>query len=113
MANIFSNQQQPDLKSELIDIKSTLYNILNRIPDRTVTNNNVHFGTSCNGCQKNPIVGDRYKCLECQDFDFCSNCENVVNTKFSNIIHDPNHYFFKIKNTEHYKLLLQTRSTRP
>ena len=28
----------------------------------------------CDGCSMNPIVGPRYKCQVCLDFDFCSNC---------------------------------------
>ena len=35
----------------------------------------VHYGIICDGCEKTPIVGCRYKCAVCKDFDFCEECE--------------------------------------
>lgn len=29
---------------------------------------------SCNGCQQKPIVGPRFHCQVCPDFDFCQKC---------------------------------------
>ncbi len=34
----------------------------------------IHFGYMCDGCRKNPIRGNRYKCKVCPDFDFCESC---------------------------------------
>lgn len=34
-----------------------------------------HIGITCDGCKKWPIVGKRYKCLVCNDFDLCQTCE--------------------------------------
>ncbi len=34
----------------------------------------VHPGINCCGC-KEPIVGTRYKCSICKDFDYCEKCE--------------------------------------
>lgn len=34
----------------------------------------IHKGTKCDDCNNN-IVGLRFKCLDCPDFDLCSNCE--------------------------------------
>lgn len=44
----------------------------------------------CDGCKKT-IVGVRYKCANCKDFDLCEQCEGVPNP------HDGNHLFLKIK----------------
>ena len=35
----------------------------------------VHENVICDGCNKGPIVGPRYKCSVMKDFDFCSECE--------------------------------------
>ena len=34
----------------------------------------VHFNFGCDGCQMFPIVGVRYRCTECEDYDLCRNC---------------------------------------
>ena len=33
-----------------------------------------HVGSVCNGCGEFPIEGIRYKCIQCNDFDFCEKC---------------------------------------
>jgi len=35
-----------------------------------------HFGVTCDGCEMNPIVGNRYKCKSRHDFDLCSGCKD-------------------------------------
>jgi len=49
----------------------------------------VHPQVQCDGCGKCPIVGFRYKCQTCSDFDFCSNC-------FRKGEHNENHTFTQI-----------------
>ena len=34
----------------------------------------IHHNYTCNGCEMNPIEGDRFNCLECPDYDLCENC---------------------------------------
>ncbi|XP_052278368.1 E3 ubiquitin-protein ligase HERC2-like [Dreissena polymorpha] len=33
-----------------------------------------HSGVGCDGCEMLPIVGVRYKCRVCTDYNFCENC---------------------------------------
>ena len=35
----------------------------------------VHHNYICDGCNKGPIIGNRFKCTICDDFDFCEDCE--------------------------------------
>ncbi|WAQ99089.1 SQSTM-like protein [Mya arenaria] len=37
----------------------------------------VHRGVVCDGCQIGPIVGPRYKCMVCPDYDLCRGCEGA------------------------------------
>jgi hypothetical protein len=62
-------------------------------------NISVHTNVICDGCNINPIVGSRYKCSICKDFDFCEDCEN------NNFDH--NHAFIKIRspNLEPIKII--------
>lgn len=39
----------------------------------------VHQHVTCDGCGVAPIVGFRYKCIICNDFDFCDKCESAGN----------------------------------
>eukprot|EP00927_Polykrikos_kofoidii_P078181 TRINITY_DN75031_c0_g1_i1.p1 TRINITY_DN75031_c0_g1~~TRINITY_DN75031_c0_g1_i1.p1 ORF type:complete len:726 (-),score=150.66 TRINITY_DN75031_c0_g1_i1:196-2373(-) len=34
----------------------------------------IHHGVVCDGCDKGPIVGPRYKCAVCDDYDLCGVC---------------------------------------
>ena len=33
-----------------------------------------HLCITCDGCDMDPIVGIRYKCLVCTNYDLCSTC---------------------------------------
>jgi hypothetical protein len=37
----------------------------------------LHEGVTCDGCGKTPILGPRYKCSVCDNFDFCPECEGT------------------------------------
>ncbi|CAF1602295.1 unnamed protein product [Rotaria sp. Silwood1] len=41
--------------------------------DSPLHDGNTHH-TKCDICDKWPIMGDRYRCLECTDFDVCGDC---------------------------------------
>jgi sequestosome 1 len=44
-------------------------------PEETNQNATVHTGITCDGCQ-GPVVGNRYKCTECPDYDLCQACSD-------------------------------------
>jgi hypothetical protein len=50
----------------------------------------IHFGVVCDGCQQYPLIGIRYKCSDCPDYDLCEPC-------FNKDVHTENsHAFLKI-----------------
>lgn len=51
----------------------------------------VHKDFICDGCDADPIVGIRYKCTVCNDFDYCEKCEKTLGEKHG-------HPFLKIRN---------------
>ncbi|KAM9313435.1 sequestosome-1 [Gastrophryne carolinensis] len=50
--------------------------------------NVVHPNVTCDGCD-GPVVGNRYKCLICPDYDLCSTCEGKGIHKEHNMIMFP------------------------
>ena len=57
----------------------------------------IHEGYTCNLCKKTPIIGLRYKCNNCYDYNLCENCYNdILQNKKSHFNNNPNHKFIKI-----------------
>ena len=65
-----------DQLSQIV-MESRLNNIKKEEEGKIKTPNSVeeHTGISCSSCGKCPIVGIRYKCIYCPDFDYCEKCE--------------------------------------
>ena len=81
----------------LISIKDILNSILletskivsqSKLNQKKSKNNYIHEGIKCNNCGAFPIVGIRYKCLECDNFNCCEKCEQEQSHP---------HLFYKIK----------------
>lgn len=53
----------------------------------------VHRRVRCDGCNVFPIVGIRYKCTVCPDYDYCQECEQSK---------EHNHTFLKIKDSQQF-----------
>jgi len=69
----FFNRAKERLSNKLVrKFKKLLEN--NKSNNENSTNV-VHSRVTCDGCGKFPIVGIRYKCSVCPNFDFCETCE--------------------------------------
>ena len=74
-------------------------NINNNNNDNNNNNKPVHKKVTCDGCKMTPIVGIRYKCTICPNFDFCENCEKKLSEKHG-------HPFLKIRKPQNIEVHL-------
>lgn len=85
----------PDLinkvKTELIEESKNSSRISSKkeeIKEEKPAEQVVHSYVNCDGCGVKGLVGIRYKCAVCPDFDFCEKCEATI---------PHSHPFLKIK----------------
>jgi hypothetical protein len=91
------------IMNETKDIQLQILNEIKNSKDKYTTHHAndeiIHKGITCNGCLKHGMIGIRYKCLICKNFDFCEQCESTLS-------HNPLHIFMKIKNTDTFNYLV-------
>ena len=69
----------------------------NRYKNNNISNlnlskcNTFHYGIKCQNCQKEPIIGYRYKCSQCSNYNLCQDCEDENSHP---------HNFIKMRNAE-------------
>ena len=82
------NPFKPEIKPKIEKLQhsKTVGNIFEK---DQISNKVMHFGVKCDGCGAFPIVGCRFKCAVCDDFDYCETCEKKLSEKH-------NHPFLKI-----------------
>ena len=82
------NPFKPEIKPKIEKLQhsKTVGNIFEK---DQISNKVMHFGVKCDGCGAFPIVGCRFKCAVCDDFDYCEICEKKLSEKH-------NHPFLKI-----------------
>ena len=71
--------------------------IINEIINKYKNNNDktTHKGIKCQECLKEPIVGCRYKCSICKDYNLCEKCEEKISFSCKHL-----HNFIKIRKEE-------------
>ena len=80
-----------NVKNEILNsfvIETSKIGNKSKLNTKILKNNTIHNGIICDNCGISPIVGIRYKCIECDDFELCEKCEKT-NTH--------PHLFYKIK----------------
>ena len=73
----------------------------------------VHRGVRCEGCGLEPLVGWRFKCSICDDYNLCENCEESIGCKhshplikiyYSSMLKDFDDYYLKLNNYENKEI---------
>ena len=78
--NEFENNVKNIIESNINNIKNDILKtiIVEKSKIQKSNNNTRHDNIKCNICGVCPIVGIRYKCFECYDYDLCENCEESI-----------------------------------
>ena len=91
----FENNIKQIIESNVDNIKNEIINSIieaskidNNPKQNKAKNKVVHNGIKCNNCGMFPIIGIRYKCIECDNYNFCEKCEKTRNHP---------HLFYKIR----------------
>ena len=96
--NNFENNIKKIIETNVNDVKKDILNSIlletskivnqSKLNQKKSKNNYEHEGIKCNNCGMFPILGIRYKCLECDNFNCCEKCEQEQSHP---------HLFYKIK----------------
>ena len=67
------------LKFELFDTQKAIKKIILKASSNRINKEGkiIHRMFSCDGCGMCPIIGERFKCTVCPNFDYCSNCKQL------------------------------------
>ena len=81
--NLEENEENLNKEISDLKIKETKYIeiIKNNKKEKKSTCNTIHNGIKCEKCFKEPIIGYRYKCIQCDNYNLCQDCEekNAIN----------------------------------
>jgi len=66
----------PALGNPFVEETKEIADINKRMEGTRITEENlaVHKTVICDGCEMNPLKGDRFKCVTCPNYDLCSYC---------------------------------------
>ena len=95
ITNIIENFKQKMINESKIQYSNILLESKILLNKENKKNNLVksiekHEGVKCDGCGKNPIEGNRYCCVFCDNVNYCEECEEKIGEKHG-------HPFYKIK----------------
>jgi len=69
------NSYEVKLKEYEDQVKNIKYEINKNPNPNTIKCETIHEGIKCQKCFQEPIIGYRYKCSVCNDYNLCQNCE--------------------------------------
>lgn len=97
----------PTIKIQDSDSISIDEGVLTQLLSKSEVSNTtaVHYNVSCDSCNDDkPIVGNRYKCDQCANFDLCQKCHDDVKFNQKTVLcHNEAHSMTKMQNPRCYK----------
>ena len=77
---------------KLVETKMILNKIIKKFSLKTENSQGkaIHHMFSCDGCGMSPIIGTRFRCNVCNNFDYCENCKEIYKNQH-------NHPFIKVE----------------
>lgn len=97
---------QDEAGNTLLHVDNTNNNGENEVTGEDGAANNVHTGVTCDMCGVSPLVGVRYKCKTCRNYDLCEACE-------AKEVHPADHMLMKIRVPKRHGMLGHWRSFLP
>mmetsp|Transcript_40961 Transcript_40961/g.63932 ORF Transcript_40961/g.63932 Transcript_40961/m.63932 type:complete len:577 (+) Transcript_40961:223-1953(+) len=88
------------LRFQVLDMGNQGPGHIGFVQDPQYRRREVHTNIVCDGCQMNPIVGPRYKCGQCADFDLCERCHASFCRRDGHRIHNASHTFRRLSAAE-------------
>ena len=85
------------IQQEILNTMKEVSRNLNELKESLVSqvNQSVHVGIQCENCKCTNLIGIRYNCFICQNYNLCQKCE-----AYSQSIHSPGHCFLKLRAPE-------------
>lgn len=82
------------IQQEILNTMREVSKNLNELKESIVpqVNQSVHVGVQCENCKCTNLIGIRYKCFICENYNLCQKCE-----AYSQSIHAPGHCFLKLR----------------
>lgn len=71
----------PDLPSDTLDAGELLKDLQDKPKKPAELDTNftiIHENVNCSECKIQPITGIRFKCIQCENFELCEFCEEIV-----------------------------------
>ena len=91
LTNILGKMEEISSKKENkepLQLSKILENKNDRIFETGSSISTVHKGIKCSNCGIDPIIGIRYKCLMCDNFNLCEKCEKLEDNNINSHPHN-------------------------
>ena len=84
---------QQEILNTMKEVSKNLNELKHSITGQQIQS--VHIGVQCDNCKIVNIIGPRYKCFICKDYNLCQKCE-----MYAQSIHSNAHCFLKLNNPD-------------